>query len=95
MNQARSHLSSRDSGGLARVCLAPAQTHSEAAAQCRNQGKTIAADLNGRPLSIANQAPCPTALHPVTIHSRSYPAAPRFSPTRFIPLAILWRYQAS
>jgi hypothetical protein len=38
--------------GLARVCLALAKTRSAAAWPCRNQGKTIAADLNRRPLTV-------------------------------------------
>jgi hypothetical protein len=54
MNKAPSHLSALDSrsAGLARVCLALAKTDSRAACQCRNQGKTIGADLNRHPLAI-------------------------------------------
>lgn len=54
MNNAQSHLISFDSrsAGLARVCLALAETLSKAAWPCRNQGKAIAADLNRRPLTI-------------------------------------------
>ena len=54
MNKAQSHLISFDfrSSGSARVCLALAKTDSEAAWQCRNQGKAIGADLNRHPLTI-------------------------------------------
>jgi hypothetical protein len=54
MNKAQSHFISCDSrsAGLARVCLALVKTDSNAAWQCRNQGKTIAADLNRRPLTV-------------------------------------------
>ena len=53
MNKIPSPLSSCDSrsAGLARVCLALAKTNSKAAWQCRNQGKTIGADLNRHPLA--------------------------------------------
>ena len=54
MNKPLSHFISCDSrsGGLARVCLALAKTGSEAAWQCRHQGKTIGTDLNRRPLAL-------------------------------------------
>ena len=54
MNKALWHFIWCDSrsAGLARVCLAPAKTRSNAAWQCPNQGKTIGADLNRRPLTI-------------------------------------------
>jgi hypothetical protein len=54
MNNTQSHLISFDSrsAGLARVCLASAKTRFDAAWQCRNQGKPIAADLNRHPLTI-------------------------------------------
>ena len=71
MNKPQSHLISFDSrsAGLARVCLAPAKTGSEAAWQCRNQGKAIAADLNRHPLAILSltKRPARRALRHVTI----------------------------
>ena len=54
MNQSPSYPISMDSrsAGLARVCLVLAETESKARSQCRNQGKTIGANLNRHPLAI-------------------------------------------
>jgi hypothetical protein len=54
MNKTHSHFISCESRsfGSTRVCLTLAKTDSEAAWQRRNQEKTIASDLNRRPLAI-------------------------------------------
>lgn len=58
MNKAQSYLSSCDSrsASLARVWLAPAKTHAEAAGQCHKQGEATGTEINPRPLIVPSLA---------------------------------------
>lgn len=60
MNKTQSHFISCDSrsAGFASVRLALPKTGSEAAWQCRNQGKAIGADLNRHPLTALSLTRC-------------------------------------